>query len=181
MTWEVHEGGKQIDTPGQQPRAASWPIPTNNCEMCSHYSSRFMQSAADAIKQATLKPDDQIWFMVFSTLQEMLVHRTSCSVSHTAQSSSTPSREQLLTPPPSRASGAIPQKMPLLAQKSPSESRGVSAVAKKDAVTAPSTPFWRGTALSWFGLRASPHPGSIGNHPAGTAGKRGLPPGAGLR
>lgn len=179
MTWEVHEGGKQIDIPGQQPRAASWPIPTNSCEMCSHYSSRFMQSAADAIKQATLKPDDQIWFMVFSALQEMLVHRSSCSISHAAQVSSTPSREQLLTRPPSLASGAIPKKTPLPIQKSPSESRGV-AVVKNNVATAPSTPFWRGTALSWFGLRASPHPSSIGNHPAETAGKRGLPPRARL-
>ncbi len=185
MTWEVHEGGKQIDASGQQLRVGSWLPQTNTCEMCSHYSSQLMQCAADAVKQATLKPDDQIWFMVFSALQEMLMHRTSCLASHAAQVSSTPSREQLLTRPQAPAAGMVPQKTNLKThvstQKNTSENRSGVAIAKNNVATAPSTPFWRGTAFSWFGLRASPHPGSIGNHPAVQAGKRVLPPGAGLR
>ncbi len=144
-----------------------------------------MQCAADAIKQATLKPDDQIWFMVFSALQEVLIHRASCLASQAAQVGSTPSREQLLTRPPAPIAGTILQKTPLkthvLAQKNAPENRAGIAVAKNIAPAAPSTPFWRGTALSWFGLRASPHPSSLGNHTAGQAAKRGLPPGVGSR
>jgi len=184
MTWEMHEGGKQIDAPSRQLRTAAWPDRSNTCQMCSQYSSRFMQSAADATKQAALKPDDQIWFMVFSSLQEMLMHRTSCLERHTAELDSSLSGEHSLSRAQTPAVHVGPQRTTLKAltptHKSALMDHAGIAVPKNAIPAVPSTTFWRSTALSWFGLRASPHPNSLSKTHA-PAKKQGLSPGAGVR
>lgn len=37
-----------------------------------------MLRSTEAVRQAGVKPDDQIWLTVFGAMQEMLAHRAAC-------------------------------------------------------------------------------------------------------
>ena len=79
MIWEMHEGGKRKDASSKAKQASN--LRSGNeliCEQCLRYAATFMLRAENAVKQATLKPDDQIWLSVFIALQTMLAHRTNC-------------------------------------------------------------------------------------------------------
>lgn len=81
MIWEIHPGDRRrTKAEDLNPRSL---LPVGHepmCPECTESANEFMQQAADAVQQAGIKPDDQIWLSVFGSLQRVLKQHGGCAM-----------------------------------------------------------------------------------------------------
>jgi hypothetical protein len=81
MIWEIHPGDRRRTRAEELNPRSLLPVGlAPMCPECTESAHEFMQQAADAVQQAGIKPDDQIWLNVFGSLQRVLKQHGGCAM-----------------------------------------------------------------------------------------------------
>ncbi len=81
MIWEIHQGDRRPNRADELSPRSMLPIRHDSmCPACREAADEFMNRSADAVNQAGIKPDDQIWLSVFEALQRVLNKHGGCAM-----------------------------------------------------------------------------------------------------